>query len=86
MNYTIIDVREPYEFDQGHTNGAINIPLGKIESGSQKLRELQKDTPILVYCNSGNRSSQAQAILHKIGFSNVANGMNKDHAEQILDR
>lgn len=65
----IYDVRTPQEFANGHTKGAESLPLAEIEDG--KLPEVDKNSPIAVYCRSGNRSAQAKSLLEKAGFSNV---------------
>ncbi|MQY83296.1 rhodanese-like domain-containing protein, partial [archaeon] len=48
----ILDVRTPSEFDDGHIEGAINIPVDYL---SGRLDELSKDDELLVYCRTGNR-------------------------------
>ena len=78
MQRMIIDVREPEEFTRGHVNGAINIPPAEIMQGSDKLRDVSKDTEIILYCVSGSRSNVSKQILESQGFTNVANGINKD--------
>lgn len=66
---TLIDVRTPQEFAEGHLKGAVNIPVHALES---KLSEVgQKDRPVVVYCRSGKRSAKAEGILTKAGFSKV---------------
>jgi phage shock protein E len=63
---TIIDVRTPSEFQGGHAEHSINIPLHEI---SRRIDELQKlKTPLILCCASGGRSAQATYILsqHKI--------------------
>ncbi|WP_066304932.1 rhodanese-like domain-containing protein [Bacillus sp. FJAT-29814] len=73
---TVLDVRTPEEFQQGHIPGATLIPV-QILDGS--LDELDKDTAYLVVCRSGNRSVQASDILTNNGFTQVYNmtgGMN----------
>lgn len=66
----ILDVREDYEFAQGHIPGAVLLPLGQI---AQKAGETlpQKDAEILLYCRSGNRSRQAANQLIGLGYTNV---------------
>lgn len=65
----LVDVRTPAEFSAGHIKGAVNIPLLELE---QRMGELgAKDKPIVLYCRSGNRSSRAQSLLEKAGFSQV---------------
>jgi len=66
----VIDVREPWEFDQGHIEGARLIPLGTLPNGASSV---PKDTPIVLVCRSGNRSGQAYQILKAQGYTNVLN-------------
>jgi len=65
----LVDVREPHEFAAGHIPGAINIPLQQLDS---RLTELQpKETPVVLYCRSGNRSGSATRMLKSAGFAAV---------------
>jgi rhodanese-related sulfurtransferase len=82
MKRLIIDVREPFEFANGHAPGAINIPPAELMQGSPKLDGVDKDTEIILYCVSGSRSRTASIILAQQGFTNVVNGINKDHVSQ----
>lgn len=66
-----VDVRTPAEFAQGSVKGAINIPLDQI--GNQ-LAKFKGKKNIVVFCRSGNRSSQAKVILEQNGFTNIKNG------------
>ena len=66
-----VDVRTPAEFTQGSVKGAINIPLDQIE---KQLSKFKGKKNIVVFCRSGNRSSQAKAILEQNGITNVTNG------------
>jgi rhodanese-related sulfurtransferase len=66
----LIDVRESYEYAQGHVPGAKNIPLSEF---SARLAEVP-DKVVLI-CASGNRSSQAAHYLGEHGYSQVANLM-----------
>lgn len=81
MSKVIIDVREPFEFAMGHVKGALNIPPSKLMSGAPKLEGVAKDAEIIVYCRSGARSAVAMNILDKLGYTNVVNGINKDHVK-----
>ena len=67
----IIDVRSPEEFAQGHLEGAelIDFNAGDLEAA---LTELDPDAEYVVYCRSGNRSSQAVAMMEDAGFTNVS--------------
>lgn len=70
-NAFLVDVRTPSEFASGSVKGAVNIPLDKI---SGQLSKFKGKKNIVVFCRSGNRSSQAKSILEKNGFQNVVNG------------
>ena len=78
MSRLIIDVREPEEFARGHVDGAINIPPAEIMQGSHVLKDVSKDTELILYCVSGSRSNVSKQILESQGFTNVINGINKD--------
>ncbi|MFE0441109.1 rhodanese-like domain-containing protein [Aerococcus sp. NPDC058936] len=66
----IIDVREPYEFKNGHIPGAKNIPLSKVPNYTPKAQ-------VYVVCQSGMRSKRATKMLLKQGHDviNVRGGM-----------
>jgi phage shock protein E len=68
---TIIDVREPWEFEQEHFPGAINIPLSYVPLKLSTLRDMPK--PILLYCRSGNRSGMAASMLKAAGIADAIN-------------
>lgn len=67
---TVIDVRTPAEFEEGHIGGAKNIPLGTVGPRSD---EIPTDKPIVVHCQGGTRSSIAASLLQKKGMKNVIN-------------
>jgi len=81
MQYTVIDVREPEEYNSGHVKGAINVTADELLNGSAKVVNLPKDTGIIVYCRTGNRSNIALNILKSLGFTNVTNGISQEHVE-----
>lgn len=66
--HALIDVRTPDEFASGHIINAINIP---VESLQARLDEVPDDTPVIVYCRSGNRSAAAAQILVAADFQPV---------------
>jgi len=72
----IIDVREPSEFSCGHVEGAINIPPAELMSGSKKLKDVPKDTEIILYCLTGVRAGSSIDILRQEGYTNLVNGIN----------
>ena len=69
---TIIDVREPWEFEESRIPGAQNIPLGALPQQLDDLEDL-KNQEVIVHCKSGARSSAAKAFLTQQGFTNVRN-------------
>ena len=79
MNRIFIDVREPQEFDRGHVDGAINLPPAQIMAGAKELVNIPKDTELILYCLSGARSNATMHLLKQMGFTNLVNGINKDH-------
>lgn len=79
MSRLIVDVREPYEFASGHVKGAVNIPPADIIAGAPQLQNISKNTELILYCHSGSRSRAAEQYLRAMGFTNVVNGINKDH-------
>ena len=81
MKRLIIDVREPDEYASGHVSGAINIPPSELLSGAEKLKDLPKDTELVLYCRTGSRSSVAIEILTQLGFTNLINGINASQVE-----
>jgi rhodanese-related sulfurtransferase len=70
-NIFFVDVRTPGEFAQGSVTGAVNIPLDQVQN---RIGEFKGKEEIVVFCRSGNRSSQAKAILEQNGITNVING------------
>ena len=66
----ILDVRTEKEFLNGHIPGARLIPHDKLGDYMDSLKE-HKQSPVLVYCASGNRSGQAAAKLEEAGFEQV---------------
>lgn len=67
----LVDVREPHEWQQGHAEGAIHIPMGEIV---QRVHELPDGAAVI--CRSGARSAQVVAYLEQQGLDavNVAGG------------
>ncbi|WP_321494333.1 rhodanese-like domain-containing protein [uncultured Desulfobacter sp.] len=67
---TILDVRQPSEYEESHIPGAVLIPLSEL---SDRLGELDPDKPTLVYCAIGGRSRVAAQMLAGKGFKQVIN-------------
>jgi phage shock protein E len=66
----IIDVREEWEYAEGHVPGATLLPLGQIPD---RLSDIPTDKTVVAVCRSGNRSNQATQFLRQQGFDNVHN-------------
>jgi len=65
---TMLDVRQDFEYAEGHLPGAKHIPLPEL---SERLGELQKSLPVLVYCRSGMRSLAGANLLAGQGFRDI---------------
>ena len=68
---SVVDVRTPNEYEQGHYPGAINIPLNELQNRLHEFKAMKQ--PIVVYCLSGARSSAAVSILKYTGIDEVYN-------------
>ncbi|HJW94209.1 MAG TPA: molybdopterin-synthase adenylyltransferase MoeB [Thermoanaerobaculia bacterium] len=67
---TLLDVREPYEWEVSRLEGAIHIPLQQLP---RRLAEVPRDKEIIVYCRVGGRSAHAQHYMLQQGFERVRN-------------
>jgi rhodanese-related sulfurtransferase len=65
-----VDVRTPEEYLEGHAERAVNIPLDTL---SANLDQLEKNEPVYLICQTGNRSRKAAEVLKAAGFNNVNN-------------
>ncbi|MEY2499692.1 MAG: sulfur-carrier protein adenylyltransferase/sulfurtransferase [Verrucomicrobiota bacterium] len=68
--FTLIDVREPFEYDIAKIEAARLIPLGELES---RLTELPRSGALILQCHSGGRSEHAVRLLQEAGFQNAFN-------------
>jgi rhodanese-related sulfurtransferase len=64
----LIDVRADHEWEVGRIAGAAHVPLPELP---QRLAEIDKDRPVVVYCRGGNRSSMATDALTEAGYDAV---------------
>ena len=71
-NALILDVRTPEEFAAGHVKGAVNLNIYDT-AFKEALSKLDRAKPILVYCKSGGRSSDAASQMKEMGFGEVYN-------------
>ena len=61
----VVDVREPYEYDEGHVPGARSMPMNTIPD---RLDELPRDRTVYLVCAVGARSMQVARYLDQLGF------------------
>ncbi len=64
--FTLLDVREPWEFDAARIEGAKLMPMGDVPSRANQ--ELDPEDHIVVYCHHGVRSMNVTAWLRQQGF------------------
>jgi len=69
-NFTLIDVREPHEFQIGRIPGSVLIPLGELP---KKLGDLDPSANYVMHCKMGGRSAKAVELMRQNGFKNVQN-------------
>ena len=69
----ILDVRTPAEFSAGHLDGALNIDVQSAEFDAL-VSQLDPEGSYIVYCRSGNRSTQAIDRMAALGFTDLTNG------------
>jgi len=76
----IVDVRTKGEYEEGHIEGSLNIPLNEIVKA---VEWLQKDVPTVLVCASGARSAAAVTVLKEYNFEKVYNGGSWDSLGNI---
>lgn len=62
---TILDVREPFEYDAGHVAGSLHVPMNEVGA---RLDEIPRDRPIVVVCHLGQRSALVADFLRRQGM------------------
>jgi len=73
----LLDVREPWEFQTCHIEGALPIPMNSVPA---RLTELDEDAPIVCICHHGARSMSVASFLERNGFTQVTNLTGGVHA------
>lgn len=66
----LLDVREQWEYDEGHIPGVTLMPMNEVAA---RLSEIPTDKEVIVTCRSGNRSGQVAEFLRAQGYDNVHN-------------
>jgi rhodanese-related sulfurtransferase len=61
----LVDVRAPHEWDAGHIAGARHLPLEELP---ERVGELDRERPVVLYCRGGTRSTMATDALNEAGF------------------
>ncbi len=77
--WTLLDVREPDEYEQGAIAGSVHIPRGQLESSIEN-RIADRSTPVVAMCAGGVRSAFAAVTLEQMGYTDVVSmdgGFNK---------
>lgn len=75
---TVLDVRTPSEFAEGHISGARNIDFNAPDFEAE-VGKLDRDKTYLVHCAAGGRSTRSLTVLQRLGFKNIVHldgGMN----------
>ena len=70
QNALVLDVRDAAEYEKGHVLNARNLALGDLEARTGEIEKF-KTRPVIVVCESGNRSNSAASALRKQGFGQV---------------
>ena len=70
---TILDVRSPQEYGDGHLRDSLNIRYDSFDPLPPELEGLDRDAPVLAYCRTGNRARTTCAQLINNGFTHVYN-------------
>ena len=66
--FILLDVREEWEYQMVHLEGAISIPFGEL---LKRFREITPGSEVIVYCHKGMRSLDAAFLLQQLGFKSV---------------
>ncbi len=80
--FTVIDVRSSKDYEKGHIEGAVNIPLDKLK---ERIDEIDKNRKTVVHCNKGVTGNAAQNLLINLGVKEVYNlsGGYKEYKNEI---
>ena len=79
---SILDVRNPMEFEMERIEESINIPLGELMNRIEEVKKLPK--PIIIHCLSGGRSAAAVNLLIQAGIEDVYNGGGLDTMKNMM--
>ena len=82
VKFFLLDCREPWEYETARIEGATLIPMRQIP---QKVTEIPKDQPVVVYCHAGMRSSNAAAWLKQQGVNALSMSGGIDQWSKEID-
>ena len=80
----VVDVRTGTEYDRGHVADAFNIPVDRILVSAERLKEAK--LPIIICCNTGERSKVAVQQLKSKGLKQVYNGGNWEDVARLMKK
>jgi adenylyltransferase/sulfurtransferase len=69
-DFTLVDVREPNEYEINRIPGSVLIPKGEFLNGNA-FEQLSQDKPVVLHCKSGVRSAEALAVLKGAGYNDA---------------
>lgn len=78
----VVDVRTGTEYDRGHVPDAFNIPVDRIQVSAERLKAANK--PIILCCNTGERSGIALQHLKAKGLKDVHNGGSWEYVVKLM--
>jgi rhodanese-related sulfurtransferase len=64
----VIDIREESDYEAGHIEGAVNIPIRTL---AENLNQIPSDRPVVIYCASGLRAGLSLSVLRSLGYDNI---------------
>lgn len=75
-DHVVLDVREPYEWEGGHIQGSVHIPIGDVQ---RRFHEIDRDRPVVVVCQVGQRSALVADFLRAQGYDayNLEGGLER---------
>lgn len=78
--FLLVDVREPYEYEEMHIVGVDLLrPTSRFREWAQELADLSRETPLVLTCRTANRTGQVQQLLKRMGGERVV-----DHRSGIM--
>ena len=78
-NLILVDVRSPQEYEEGHLQNSINLPVYKLKDDYKKVLP-NKEQEIIIYCKSGTRSKKAVTIVQELRYPapyHLGNGLDR---------